>query len=350
VPALLELLGLPEERTRSRALRELRGRPPADVVPAVRRWAGGLVETDPAHDRLLLAALWVTWGQHQVDRTLLERCLTAPSHHIRAAAVEVIRHEFRQIPDHVALLQRAAGDPHGRVRLAAIVAASWVGGAGGAQVVVEALRYPLDHWMQKAALYAFIPLKAEVARLVAAPGTETGETADAYAHALLAQDPDFDSLPSPEVNAVPSGIARRLGATGVDAWTLGRNVYFRDGHCVTCHQPAGEGVEKIYPPLAGSEWIEDEARLVKLVLHGLTGDLMVKGERYFETTTPPMPGFAGLLNDREIAALVTYVRNAFGSPAPVTTPETVRSWREATAGQATFYRVEELLQQHPLVP
>ena len=119
---------------------------------------------------------------------------------------------------------------------------------------------------------------------------------------------------------------------------------------MTCHQPAGEGVEKIYPPLAGSEWIEDEARLVKLVLHGLTGDLTVKGERYFEATTPPMPGFAGLLDDREVAALVTYVRNAFGSPAPVTTPETVKSWRERTAGQETFYRVEEILREHPLAP
>ena len=347
VTALLELLTLPEDYTRAHALAELRARPTGEVLPALRRWIEERATSDDeAADRARLMALWVTWGQHTVDPELLEHCLTSPSHHVRAAAVEVLRHEFRKIPEHDRLLKRAAADEHARVRLAALVAASWVGGTTGAEVVIEALRHPLDSWMENVALYAFIPLKEPIAAIVSAEGRPTSELG--RLGELLARDPQFSRLPRPSANEVPSSVARRIGSAGVQAWLKGREVYFRDGHCVTCHQPAGEGIAGIYPPLAGSEWVDDEARLLKMVLHGLTGDITVKGQRYLEETTPPMPAFAGLLNDEEIAALVTYVRNAFGAPASVTTPERVRELRAATAGQNTFYRVEALLREHPL--
>jgi mono/diheme cytochrome c family protein len=344
IPALLELLTVPEQQTRHRVLRELRGRSAGEVLPAVRHWVDQLDSAQPEYERHLLMALWVTWGQHQIDETLLERALTADAHQLRAAAVEVIRHDFRQLPDPVAQLKRAAADPHGRVRLAAMVAASWIGGRGGAEVVWEALRHPLDHWMENVGWYAAIPLKAELAALAGVGGA----AGPPLVPQLLEHDFDFATLPKPAADAVPSEVRRRLGSAGVEAWTLGREVYFRDGHCSTCHQPAGEGVEKIYPPLDRSEWLHDETRLVKLVLHGLTGDITVKGERYYEATTPPMPGFAGLLNDGEIAALVTYVRNAFGPPVPVTPVEKIQQVRQATTGQTTFYRVEDLLREHPM--
>ena len=61
-----------------------------------------------------------------------------------------------------------------------------------------------------------------------------------------------------------------------------------------------------------------------------------------------MTPFGGLLNDEEMAAVLTYVRNAFGNEASVITPEKVAQVRAATADKKGYYTPEELLQQHPL--
>ena len=64
--------------------------------------------------------------------------------------------------------------------------------------------------------------------------------------------------------------------------------------CAACHQATGEGVEGTYPPLAGSEWVNgDEAKVVRIVLHGLTGPVEVAGETY----SGMMPPWGGVLKD-----------------------------------------------------
>ena len=91
--------------------------------------------------------------------------------------------------------------------------------------------------------------------------------------------------------------------------------------CVTCHQPDGEGIPGVYPPLVGSEWIKgSEERLIAIVLYGLTGPITVK-----EVTYPgiPMPAFsqgsAFNWTDAQIAAVLTYARQAWDNKAgPVT--------------------------------
>ena len=60
-----------------------------------------------------------------------------------------------------------------------------------------------------------------------------------------------------------------------------------------------------------------------------------------------MTPFGGLLDDEEIAAVLTYVRNSFGNEASVVTPEQVSRVREAV-GQHGFYSPDELLAEHPL--
>jgi hypothetical protein len=89
--------------------------------------------------------------------------------------------------------------------------------------------------------------------------------------------------------------------TGDDAkaFALGAKVFMRDGHCVTCHQKTGAGLDPIYPPLAGSPWVTgSEERLTKLVLHGLWGPIEVNGKTYDPAKgIPPMTQFAALLKD-----------------------------------------------------
>jgi len=61
----------------------------------------------------------------------------------------------------------------------------------------------------------------------------------------------------------------------------------------------------------------------------------------------PMTPFGGMLNDKDIASVLTYVRNAFGNKASVISPEKVKQVREATKTKQGFYSPEELLKQHP---
>src|SRR6185295_10911674 len=49
--------------------------------------------------------------------------------------------------------------------------------------------------------------------------------------------------------------------------------------CSPCHQPDGNGSAGLFfPPLAGSEWVQakDPARIIRIVLHGLSGPIKVK--------------------------------------------------------------------------
>jgi mono/diheme cytochrome c family protein len=62
----------------------------------------------------------------------------------------------------------------------------------------------------------------------------------------------------------------------------------------------------------------------------------------------PMTPFGRMLNDEEIASVLTYVRNSFGNVASPVKPETVKEVREATKDKTGFYSPEELLEEHPL--
>jgi mono/diheme cytochrome c family protein len=127
-------------------------------------------------------------------------------------------------------------------------------------------------------------------------------------------------------------------------------VFHRDGHCVTCHQPTGQGLDPIYPTLVGSPWVTgDEERIVKIVLHGLWGPIEVNGKTYDPAKgIPPMTAFGALLKDEEVAAVVTYVRNSWGNQAPAVKSETVKKVRGETRSRSIFWKPEELLKDHPL--
>lgn len=113
----------------------------------------------------------------------------------------------------------------------------------------------------------------------------------------------------------------------VDMDALGRQVY--QNVCLACHQSTGLGLAGAFPPLAGSEWVlEDAAVPVRIVLHGLQGPITVKGVSY----NGAMPGFGAQLSDDEVAAVVSYVRGAWGNDADPVLPSQVAELR-AAAGE-----------------
>ena len=117
--------------------------------------------------------------------------------------------------------------------------------------------------------------------------------------------------------------------------------------CASCHQANGEGVPDRYPPLAGSEWVSGDAdRMLRIVLHGLTGEVEVQGEMF----TGLMPAWGPNLNDPQMAAVVSYVRDRFGGGAKAVTVADVRRVRKATASRKAPYTPREVTAPDPKRP
>jgi len=82
--------------------------------------------------------------------------------------------------------------------------------------------------------------------------------------------------------------------------------------CASCHQANGLGIPNQYPPLADSEWVSaNPALITKIILKGLKGEITVKGEKYGTSAAVNMAAVP--IDDREIANVVTYVRQAWGN-------------------------------------
>jgi mono/diheme cytochrome c family protein/glucose/arabinose dehydrogenase len=313
IEELLDNLKLPEYRTRYRTKRELRGRPVDSVLPALKSWVDQLDSTAPEYEHHLLEALWVSWGLNEVNPQLLEVLLSSEDFRARSAAVRVLRYSGHQIRQQAELLMRAATDPHPRVRLEVLVAASWLPAGEGLPILNAVKKLPMDEWMAG-------PLEAAIAHL---EGRNLGETENGRTMTTL------------------QGDAKEL-------FERGEEIYNREGYCVTCHQPDGLGLSASqFPPLAGSAWVTgSKERLVKLSLNGMIGPIDVLGKTY--PGQVPMTPFGGLLNDEEIASVLTFVRNAFGNEASVVRPEEVMEIRETIKDKEGFYTAAELLELHPL--
>jgi mono/diheme cytochrome c family protein len=89
--------------------------------------------------------------------------------------------------------------------------------------------------------------------------------------------------------------------------------------CVTCHLADGKGVEKIFPPLAGSDYLKDnQNESIKAVKYGMSGEITVNGVVYNSVMTPMG------LTDEEVADVMNYINNAWGNRIKTNvTPEMV---------------------------
>ncbi len=119
---------------------------------------------------------------------------------------------------------------------------------------------------------------------------------------------------------------------------LGKPVFIKN--CMLCHQANGQGQPNIYPPLAGSEWVAGtEERIVRIILHGLNGPITVAG-RDFNNVMAPL---GTVLNDEQIANVISYIRSDWGNSGPEVEPSTVARVRAEAAAQKGPYTAEELL-------
>jgi len=317
IPQLLENLKLPEYRSRYRTRRELRGRDSEEVVKATLKWVSELPKgTD---DRLKLEALWVTWGAKQTDFGLLRKLLESSDHRIRAAAVRVLRFNMDKNPffgNRKNLLLNAAKDKHGRVRMEAVVAASFTNKKTGSEILTAAENKEIHKQYKTTYEYA-----KGVLENAPAP-SEAGK----------------DKVTAPE----------HLSEKDAKLFVQGAEIFNREAHCVTCHQENGKGLpDSGLPPLVKSSWVTgDPDRLIKLTLKGLMGPIEVNGRKY--PGQVPMTPFEHLLNDDEIAAVLTYTRNAFGNKASAIQQSDVAKVRKEVKSFIGLYKPEDLLKKHPI--
>lgn len=311
---LLDNLKLPEYRTRYRSKRALRAMDKNKVYDAVGKWVKQLDTKDPRYEHHLLEALWVTWGINKVNVDLLDQLLNAKDFRARAAAVRVVRYNASQVKDQVGILKKAAADAHGRVRLEAIVASSWLDKKDGLAILDIAAKKPLDLWML--------------------------DTYNAVKENFLSR---IKKPPVPKTEDVASGFKGKE----LEIYLKGKALYSKDGYCATCHQPDGLGIEASgFPPLAQSKWVvQDTRRLIKLTLNGLMGPIDVNGKKYAGKT--PMIPYGGLMKDDEVAAVLSYVRNSFGNKASFVQPDEVKKVRAEIKDKKGFYIAQDLLKEHP---
>ena len=90
-----------------------------------------------------------------------------------------------------------------------------------------------------------------------------------------------------------------------------------DRHCADCHAAGGEGIAPAYPPLAGNRSIsmDSAANAIRIVLNGGFAPATAGNPRPYG-----MPPFRVSLNDAEIAAVVSYIRNSWGSRVGLVSP------------------------------
>ena len=101
--------------------------------------------------------------------------------------------------------------------------------------------------------------------------------------------------------------ATPVAAGGAD----GKALYAK--HCASCHKLDGSGMPPTFPALAGNPNLADAEYVIKTVLHGKPGTAM--------------PPFGAQLSDEEVAAVVNYIRNAWGNSFGQVSPEEVAELR-----------------------
>ena len=128
------------------------------------------------------------------------------------------------------------------------------------------------------------------------------------------------------LQTLPPGAARQAAAEDPTPALLQRGGKIYETRCAHCHGDDGQGRSRAYVPLAGSRAVQREppANLVQVVLGGAFPASTAGNPRPFG-----MPPFATELDDADVAAVLSYIRNAWGNRAGAVQPIDVQRWRSS---------------------
>ena len=312
---LLNQLKSPERWTRYQAKRLLYYRPTSEVLMAADAW-GNIHLDDLSEPESWMIELLGLYQAHETPRpALVERMLEASDYRVRAYAARAAGAWAERLPQTRDWLRKAVEDSHPRVRLEGVVACSYLLSPDSVTIATLALLHPMDRFLD----YALRQSVRALQPLWESPWNKgelrfTSTEQQAYLKDLVG---------NPRV-----------------APSQGAILY--EQACLPCHQPEGKGLAGVYPSLAESDWINgDPDRLIRIVLHGLSGPIEVKGKLFQSETDHPMPSFGGL-KDEQIASLLTFLRESFGNDAAEINADSVRNVRLLTHGRIAPWTALEL--------
>lgn len=114
--------------------------------------------------------------------------------------------------------------------------------------------------------------------------------------------------------------------------------------CLMCHQASGTGVPGVFPPLAQSDWLlADRKRAIRVLCEGLSGPIKVNGATY----AGAMP--AQMLDNAQLADVLTYIGHSWGNTLSPFTPEEVQTVRSKTR-YPTYEALVKAAEYRPLPP
>jgi mono/diheme cytochrome c family protein len=156
----------------------------------------------------------------------------------------------------------------------------------------------------------------------------SGPMADAVTHSTSKMTDEDLAAIATYLKDRPAGTAPKPSAVASDDKAMRAGAAIYKDSCAACHKDSGDGESHLFPRLSGSAVVQsdDPTTLVRVVL---------QGARAVATSTmptgPAMPAFDWRLDDAQVAAVVTYIRNSWGNAAPAVPASAVASRREALA-------------------
>lgn len=120
------------------------------------------------------------------------------------------------------------------------------------------------------------------------------------------------ALPGAKANPEPAAPAQAVARTADAQGNTEKAAKLYEQHCAQCHGDKGQGVANAYPPLAGNRAVTmtSTANLVQIVLNGGFTPATAGNPRPFG-----MPPFVLVLNDSEVAEVITHLRTSWGNQA-----------------------------------
>lgn len=141
-----------------------------------------------------------------------------------------------------------------------------------------------------------------------------------------------DSVYLPEGSAIQTvntgkAPAQVIASSKEEQIQFGKRVY--EANCQACHQADGAGIAAAFPPLAGSDFLnENPKRAANIITHGLSGPVTVNGNK-FNGVMPAM-----MLNDQDVANVVTFLLNSWDNKGGSISAEDVAAERKAPPFQS----------------
>ena len=154
---------------------------------------------------------------------------------------------------------------------------------------------------------------------------DSGPMADAVTHSTShLTDADLRAIAVYLKDLPPGGGGLPQPVSAQDpAMQRGQTIY--NEQCAACHTRGAEGIVGLFPRLAGAPLVQQSqaTSLIRVVLEGSRAAATDGAP-----TGPAMPSFAWKLSDADAAAVVTYIRNAWGNAAPPVSAGEVSNMRQ----------------------